>query len=123
MESDQTVIGVNLEAPNIQIGLIKENKLKKLIETQIDLKQSKEVILNEIISQIHTMINKDVVGIGFGVPGVVNPERGIVEEVKRIPSWKNVYIKDVIEKENFYTERVQEATEKVNQYKTRRRTI
>jgi len=99
MKSSQTVIGVNLEAPNIQIGLIKAHKLEKLIETKIDPTDSKKNILNHIISLIRKLINNDVVAIGLGIPGIVDSEKGFVNEVPRIKSWKNFALNEEIFKQ------------------------
>ncbi len=99
MDSHQTVIGVNLEAPKLQLGVIKGNKLKSLTETRINTEKSKKYILNQIISEISKIITKDVIGIGIGIPGAVDVEKGIVKAVNRIPSWKNVNIRDAIKKE------------------------
>jgi glucokinase len=37
--------------------------------------------------------------IGIGVPGLVDRERGIVYDVLNIPSWTEVPLKDILEKE------------------------
>ncbi|KAA3611082.1 MAG: ROK family protein [Calditrichaeota bacterium] len=97
MKTRQSVIGVNLEVPNIQIGKICNNKLENLIETQIDQGESQKFILNKIADHIGDLMSEDVVGIGIGLPGLIDLEKNIVTEIHRIPSWKNVNVKSFFE--------------------------
>src|SRR5690606_14058721 len=56
-----------------------------------------EQVIQEIIDAITPFIDLDVVGIGIGVPGLIDPEKGIVYDVVNIPSWKKVPLKDSLE--------------------------
>ena len=42
------------------------------------------------------MYDKDTVGIGVGVPSVVDTQKGIVYDVVNIPSWKEVPLSDLL---------------------------
>ena len=44
-------------------------------------------------------MTSDIDGIGIGVPSVVDAEKGIVYDVMNIPSWKEVHLKTILEKE------------------------
>ena len=44
------------------------------------------------------MFDRDVRGIGCGVPSVVDLERGVVYTVENIPSWREVPLKDELER-------------------------
>ena len=46
-------------------------------------------VLFELIDQV---IDEECVGIGVGVPSIVDIEEGIVYDVQNIPSWKKVRI-------------------------------
>ena len=46
---------------------------------------------------ISKLLDKNVKGIGIGVPSLVDQKLGIVYDVQNIPSWKKVYLKDVLE--------------------------
>lgn len=48
---------------------------------------------------IRQIINTNVRGLGIGVPSVVDAERGIVYNAVNIPSWKEIHLKDILEKE------------------------
>ncbi len=93
-----SIIGVDISAPEVRIGRIKNEQVEREISLHIDTNQSQQVILEDITSAINTLIDKDVVGIGVGVPSIVDVENGIVYEVSRIPSWKEVHLKDFLQK-------------------------
>src|SRR5262249_7677354 len=58
-----------------------------------------EVVLQEIIGGIQAVFDTEVAAIGIGVPSVVDVEKGIVYAVQNIPSWKEVHLKERIEKQ------------------------
>jgi glucokinase len=41
---------------------------------------------------------KDILGIGIGLPGLIDTERGIVHFLPNIPGWKNVPLRQIIKK-------------------------
>jgi glucokinase len=51
-----------------------------------------------LIDAISTLFDDTVSGIGIGVPSVVDVDRGIVYTVQNIPSWKEVHLKDALER-------------------------
>ena len=55
-------------------------------------------VVDQIASLIGKLITPDVARIGIGVPSVVDAARGIVYNVVGIPSWREVYLKDLLEK-------------------------
>ncbi|MDZ7647121.1 MAG: ROK family protein [Cytophagales bacterium] len=55
--------------------------------------------LEQLKSIIHTVFKNGVKGIGLGVPSIVDLEKGIVRDVVNIPSWKEVPLRDILEKE------------------------
>jgi len=59
---------------------------------------SEEEVLNELILAIRSVFDDQVVAIGVGVPSVVDVDRGIVYTVQNIPSWKEVHLKERLEK-------------------------
>ena len=91
-------IGVDLGGTNIRCGLIDNDRVvTKLSEPCLSDRSENEVLeqLERLISQL---INPSVKGIGIGVPSVVDMQNGIVYNVTNIPSWKEVHLKDILEK-------------------------
>jgi glucokinase len=92
------VIGIDLGATNIRAGLVSGSKLKKVIKTPLGKTKKKNEVLKLFYSLIDRLITKDVMAIGVGVPSVVDTQKGIVYDVVNIPSWKEVHIKELLEK-------------------------
>ena len=90
-------IGVDLGGTNVRVGLIEGNKILNISNRKISSAAKEDVIINEIIDLISPFVSKEVSGIGVGVPSIVDVEKGIVHEVHNIPSWRKVYLKDILE--------------------------
>ncbi len=93
-----SLLGIDLGGTNVRVGRVNENSIEALTSAKITAGGAEELILNEICNEIDKVIQTDVTGIGVGVPSVVDTERGIVYGVQNIPSWKEVYLKDYLEK-------------------------
>ncbi|HSV76418.1 MAG TPA: ROK family protein [Bacteroidales bacterium] len=93
---DQTIIGVFLEGKQLRAGRIRNNQIQKSLVVEIDNMETEEVIIGNLIESIEKLNTTDVVGIGIGVPSVVDVNRGIVYNAEHIPSWKEVYLGDIL---------------------------
>lgn len=94
---DKTIIGVDLGGTKIQVGRIKQNKIEQEFYKKVSAREKEEVVLTEVVDAIEKVFTRDVDGIGVGVPGLVDVERGIVYDVTNIPSWNEVHLKDHLE--------------------------
>ncbi len=92
-------IGVDLGGTNIRAGLIHNQKAVEIKKINLENKDSLESTLEQLIQLIESIHNPEVCGIGIGVPSVVDREQGIVFDVVNIPSWKEVHLKDMLEKQ------------------------
>ena len=93
----KNVIGVTFGGKNLHAARIENGSIAKSIQKEINNRESEEVILNEIISTIKAVHNSSVVGIGVGVPSLVDVKEGIVYKPTNIPSWNKVHLKDILE--------------------------
>jgi glucokinase len=93
----KTVIGVDLGGTKVSIGKVEEKNIVKHTSTNITTQGEQNEILGEILSAIEDLFDQSVVGIGIGVPSVIDVEKGIVFTVQNIPSWKEVPLKDILE--------------------------
>lgn len=91
-------IGVDLGATNLRSGLVTDGKLVKHFQLPLPKRKSKPGVILAIEQAIEAVMEPEVTGIGIGVPSVVDREKGIVYHVQNIPSWKKVYLKDLLEK-------------------------
>jgi len=94
---DQMVVGVDIDGINLRVGSIKGNQTQKIQSIKLTSDQTKEYILEEVANGIARVLTSETVGIGVGVPSIVNVDQGIVYEVTRIPSWKEVRLKSFLE--------------------------
>ncbi len=93
----QSVIGVFLGGKSLMAGKVKDGKIEKKIDRTINNLAPEEDIIKDVISAIQEVIDDDVVGIGVGVPSLVNISKGIVYKTPNIPSWKEVHLKAILE--------------------------
>ena len=95
--NDRKIIGIDLGATNIRGGVVFGSKIKDIKSKPINSTGSVEDVLDDIYFIIDQVIEKDIEGIGIGVPSVVDEEQGIVYDVQYIPSWKEVHLKKILE--------------------------
>ena len=97
-------IGVDVGGTNIKLGLVGRSGrivTRAFLDTKSFYK-SKKKLINAIVGEIHDLIkeeklvSKDILGIGLGLPGLIDSKRGIVNFLPNIPGWKNVPIKNII---------------------------
>lgn len=92
-------IGIDLGGTNMRVGLTDGATLVNSVIEPCPAKETEEVVLNQLKRQIAQLMSADVTGIGVGVPSVVDCQQGIVYNVANIPSWKEVHLKEHLEKE------------------------
>jgi glucokinase len=96
---DKRVIGIDLGATNIRGAVVGEDYMSDIISRRIQTKGTEEQVLQDVYSLIDSLIGDgEVQAIGIGVPSVVDVEKGIVYDVVHIPSWKEVHLKELLEK-------------------------
>lgn len=100
------IVGVDMESPHLTIILIDlETNIISKSKVSFSLNMGKEIILSYLIKEVHKVINKaginteDIIGMGVGIPGLIDKSRGISASIERIPGWYNVPIVDILKKE------------------------
>lgn len=104
MSNDQfylnDLIGIDLGATNIKAGRVNRegNVLESLL---VSTEASKGV--EEVIRRFGVIIQKlsksnQIKAIGVSVPGLVDPDRGIVRSPPNLPGWEEVPLKALLEK-------------------------
>jgi glucokinase len=92
------VIGVDLGGTKVGIGRVENGRIVQHVSSAVSGQGSVEEVVEEVSSAIARAFDPGVAGIGVGVPSVVDVERGIVYDVQNIPSWREVPLKDILEK-------------------------
>jgi glucokinase len=91
------ILGIDVGGTNIRVGLVENNSLVRIEKQKIKADGTEDEIINQIQLLIEKFSIEKIEGIGIGVPGVVEIEKGIVYDVQNIPSWKEVYLKEKLE--------------------------
>lgn len=91
------VIGVDIGATKIHLGTVEDSRVTKEIKVPTVANASKEDIIRSLINGLEELNQTDVIGIGIGVPGLIDEEKGIIYDLFNIPSWKEVHLKERLE--------------------------
>ena len=93
----KTVIGVIFSGTHLSAARIKDGEIADIVNCDINNHEGEEKILSDIIKAINSVYTPEVVGIGVGVPSLVDVKNGIVLNPTNIPSWHKVHLKDILE--------------------------
>jgi glucokinase len=92
-------IGVDIGGTNIRAGIVEDGKIIRQVNKVLINKDSLSDTISQLLNLISRLINPEILGIGLGVPSVVDIEKGVVLDVMNIPSWKKVPLKDILQRE------------------------
>ena len=99
-------IGIDVGGTNIKFGLV-DDRAKIAARAHLSTAnfiRNRKKFIEAIIERIEFLIIKNnlnknnILGIGFGLPGLINPPEGMVKFLPNIPGWKDVPLKSLIEK-------------------------
>ena len=90
-------IGVDIGGTKIRAARVLGDICQAHSDDLIPNKGTENEVLKVIKRTIQNVLNKNVKGIGVGVPSLVDSELGIVYDVQNIPSWKKVNLKNILE--------------------------
>lgn len=92
-------IGLEMDGTNLRLAIVDGGQVYRKIVDSTKADESKEVIVAHIIEMIKKIFNSNIRGIGLGVSGIVNNEKGFSKNSINISQWKDVPIKDILEDE------------------------
>jgi glucokinase len=93
----EKIIGVDLGGTKVSVGAVSSGEVSRVLRREVPSQEAADVVLAEIMNVIGEVFDPSVVGIGCGVPSVVDVEQGIVFDVENIPSWKEMHLKAALE--------------------------
>lgn len=96
--TEQTVIGIDMGGTKIRAGRVRDSKIEGIVADLVPGTDDPDVVTGVLAGLISQVVDKSVAGIGIGVPSLVDSGKGIVYNVQNIPSWKEVFLKDILEK-------------------------
>jgi glucokinase len=91
--SDINIVAVDIGGTSINCAVINNGKILAKTASSTPADQSKQQVLNVVMDTVRR-VTKGVKfdGIGVGVPGLQDDEKGIVYELNNIPSWDEVHL-------------------------------
>ncbi|EON78549.1 ROK family transcriptional repressor [Lunatimonas lonarensis] len=97
MVAKNQIVGLDIGGTKISSGLNDEGVIFERLENKTPFSESQEYILEAISDQIAHYLPYNFQAIGIGIPGLVDPDRGIVYNLANIPSFQKVKLKDFLE--------------------------
>ena len=97
-------IGVDVGGTSIKGAAVDSNgKVYEVFSMPTDKNMKGEEVVNKLCQLIKNYINEQkfeeaILGIGIGIPGVIDSENGIVGYSANLPLWENLHIKELMEK-------------------------
>ncbi|MFA6217366.1 MAG: ROK family protein [Candidatus Omnitrophota bacterium] len=99
------IIGIDLGGTNLKIALFDalcRLQSKKIIRTGQFL--NKDALISGIVESVEQLIRQNhlvksqVIGLGLGLPGPIDADKGIVHFFPNIPGWKEVHLSAILKK-------------------------
>ena len=97
LNEDGVYLGIDLGASNVRTGLVRGQQLLDVKSAAIDSDRDVDHVFAQIFELIDEAWTDEIVGMGMGVPSVVDIEEGIVYDVQNIPAMKEVPAKRMLE--------------------------
>lgn len=99
------IAGIDLGGTNLKIALLDLNlriRHKEVLNTRKFT--NREGLISAIVDSVYKILKDnglsktDLLGVGLGLPGPIDFEKGIVHFFPNIPGWKEVKLKNILEK-------------------------
>lgn len=94
---NNTFLGVDLGGTNFKVGRINNDVIETKTEYPVSRALSEKELLDILYKTVDDVITPEVKGIGVGVPGIVDPVKGIIYDLQNLPGWKEIHLKALLE--------------------------
>lgn len=97
------IIGIDIGGTKINAILVDKNaKINRKIKFQTNARKGRDYVIKKILEAIEFVSfgidKKNILGVGIGVPGVLDKKRETILNLPNLPNWKNIKLKDLIRK-------------------------
>jgi len=99
------IIAIDVGGTNLKVALLGPGyniRDRRILSTRRFIKKEKliEAIASSVSNLVisHRLKKQDILGIGLGLPGPVDLKNGIVHFLPNLPGWKEVRLKDILQK-------------------------
>jgi glucokinase len=90
-------IGIDLGGTNMRCGRVENMALTEVFNRKTNATGGADDVYNELVEMVAGMVHPLCLGIGIGVPGLVDLDDGVVYDVVNIPSWQRIELKRMME--------------------------
>jgi len=97
-------IGVDLGGTNLRIAVVDTGgRVLEKISTGAEVTRGRDYVLDEMCKNVRELASKfdnagRLLGIGIGVPGIIDRQTGLVHESPNLPGWRDYPVRDEIER-------------------------
>ena len=97
--SSATAIGIDFGGTSVKIGVVRNGSIIErgnVIRTRQDGNTRK--LIDAIVAEIERLKTqyKDLEGVGFGLPGIINPGEGVVLNLTNVKGWHDIPLRSII---------------------------
>ena len=96
MNSKNMKIGIDMGGTNIRAAIVGIDGIVKKEQVPSPSQDSEQEVIDTLTGLIDKLFDKNIDGIGAGIPSVIDRNEGIVYNAANIPSWKEVHLKDIL---------------------------
>ncbi|MBI4126981.1 MAG: ROK family protein [Deltaproteobacteria bacterium] len=98
MTTERYAIGIDLGGTNLKIGTVGETGLTAFRQTSLRERTVDEV-MNLVEREARSFAQQTTgtcVGVGFGVPGIVDVKQGVLVRAPNLPGWQDVAVQQLL---------------------------
>ncbi len=92
-------LGIDIGGTNIDLGLVAAGQLLEKKSFEVDNFKDRQELLDQLITTIGSFDLKGVRGIGLGVPGIIDPDKGFIHDLQNLPMWYKLPLAEILNKE------------------------
>jgi|1185.fasta_scaffold64938_2 glucokinase len=95
-------IGVDLGGTNLRIAAVETTgRIMETITTGTEVARGRDMVLNDMCDAIRELSSKfqgkaSLLGVGIGVPGIIDMDSGMVRESPNLPGWQDYPVREEI---------------------------
>lgn len=94
---NKEIIGVDLGGTNIVAARIKNGEILQSTIQPTEASKPKDEVLKNLLQAINNIRTEQTAAIGIGMPGILDPHKGIIHDIVNIRSWNGFSLVKALE--------------------------
>ena len=91
-------LGVDLGGTNFKAGRVSDGIIISEASNPVSRGNTESDLIQVLFKTVDSVITKNVISLGVGVPGDLDPVSGVIYDILNLPIWKEVPLKNLLEK-------------------------